>query len=424
MSNLKKKLDFITGKNRLKTDGSSGDEQSIPIKQKLEELVNKNLRNKSLKIKKERIYENIKFNNDFEIINYNYPMNSVFGKVTLSEWIGIGGSTISTIFNDPALEDLDPLKLLYFDTETTGLSGGTGTIPFMLGFGFVKDDSFEVKIFILNDPAREGLFLDEIDRFLDEMDISGVVTYNGKSFDYPLMETRYVLNRRKFPLLDFPHLDYLTPARMMWKNTFESRRLGYLGDILLNISRDDDVDGSLIPRLYFEYLRTGNFSMIENVVEHNALDIVGLSALLLLGCRYIDDISTTSEEGEILGVALLNEKSGVFTEAEKLYNYLNEHAVRTEIIAQSVKRLALIKKKKKLFEEAEDLWKTLSDYGDKLAFREMSIYLEHRKKDFTGALEFVQKGLDLSEISETQRSDFEKRFLRLKRKLAGITGEQ
>lgn len=423
MSDLKKKLDLITGKNRLKTDLLSDDEQSVSTRQKLEELVNKNLKNRSINTKKSA-YENIKFDNDFEIIYYNYPMNSVFGKVTLSEWSDTGGATISTIFSDPALGDIDPLKLLYFDTETTGLSGGTGTIPFMLGFGFVEGSSFEVRIFVLNDPARESLFLDEVDRFLEERDISGVVTYNGKSFDYPLMETRYILNRKKFPLLDFPHLDYLTPARMMWKNTFESRRLGYLGDILLNISRDDDVDGSLIPRLYFEYLRTGDFSMIEKVVEHNALDIVGLSALLLLGCRYIDDISTTSEEGEILGVALLNEKSGLFSEAEKFYNHLNKHAVREEIIAQSVKRLALIKKKKKLFAEAEDLWKTLSGYGDKLAFREMSIYLEHRKKDFTGALEFVQKGLELVEISEAQRNDFEKRLLRLKKKIAGITGGQ
>ncbi len=424
MSDLKKKLDFITGKNKKKPIESITDSQSLSTKQKLEELVNKNLKNRSLKIQEERTQENINFDNDFEVINYNYPMNSVFGKVTLSEWNDTVASTISIIFNDPELGDIDPLKLLYFDTETTGLSGGTGTIPFMLGFGFIEGNSFEVRIFVLNDPAREGLFLDEVDRFLDELDISGVVTYNGKSFDYPLMETRYVLNRKKFPLLDYPHLDYLTPARMIWKNTFESRKLGYLGDILLNISRDDDVDGSLIPRLYFEYLRSGNFSMIEQVVEHNALDIVGLSAMLLLGCRYVDDISRTSEEGEILGVALLNEKSGLFSNAEKFYNHLNKHAVRNEIIAQSVKRLALIKKKKKLFEEAEELWKTLSEHGDKLAFREMSIYLEHRKKDFAGAVEFVEKGLELAEISEAQRKDFEKRLSRLKRKIAGISGKQ
>ncbi len=424
MSDLKKKLDFIVGKKRINLNESVSDSQSLSTKLKLEELVNKNLKNRSLEKKEESPREKINFDSDYEVINYNYPLSSIFGKVTLSEWNEKRASTISTIFNDPELTKIDPLKLLYFDTETTGLSGGTGTIPFMLGFGFIDRNSFEVRIFILNDPAREGLFLDEVDRFLDELDIEGVVTYNGKSFDYPLMETRYVLNRKKFPLLDYPHLDFLPPARMIWKNTFESRKLGYLGDILLNISRDDDVDGSLIPRLYFEYLRSGNFSMIEKVVEHNALDIVGLSALLLLGCSYIDDISRTSEEGEMLGVALLNEKSGLFSDAEKLYNQINKHAVRDEIIAQSVKRLALIKKKRKLFEEAEELWKILSGYGDKLALREMSIYLEHKKKDFAGAVEFVQKGLELAEISETQRKDFEKRLARLKRKIAGISGGQ
>ncbi|MEN8221708.1 MAG: ribonuclease H-like domain-containing protein [Acidobacteriota bacterium] len=422
MSDLKNKLDFITGKKGLRENRSAGTGDGISTKQKLEELVNKNLKNKSLNIKKNTASENVSFDKDFEILEYNYPMSSVFGKVVLDEWSRIKNNIIPTIFNNRSFSNIDPLKLIYFDTETTGLSGGTGTIPFMLGFGYIEGDSFEVRIFVLNDPSKEGLFLDEIDSFLKTIDISGVVTYNGKSFDYPLMETRYVLNRKKFPLQNFPHLDFLSPARVIWKNTYESRKLGYLGDILLNISRADDIDGSFIPGLYFEYLRTGNFSMIEKVVEHNALDIVGLSALLLLGCKYVDDVSVVSDEGEVLGVALLNERSGLLPEAEKIYCHLNEHAQRDEIIAQSAKRLALIKKKKKLFDEAEDLWRLLSDQGDKLAFREMSVYLEHRKKDFSGALEFVERGLEQAEISDTQRKDFEKRIQRLKRKITGITG--
>ncbi len=423
MGDLKKKLDFITGIKEKGKNRSNVQSDELSTKQKLEDLVNKNLKNKSLNIKKRpKPSEKVNFNKDFEILDYNYPMNSVFGKVVLNEWLNIREKTISTIFNDWSFSDIDPLKLIYFDTETTGLSGGTGTIPFMLGFGYIEGDSFEVKIFVLNDPSKEGIFLDEIDSFLETLDISGVVTYNGKSFDYPLMEARYVLNRKKFPLQDFPHLDFLPPARVIWKNTYESRKLGYLGDILLNISRVDDIDGSFIPGIYFEYLRTGNFSMMEKVVEHNALDIVGLSALLLLGCKYVDDISMADDEGEVLGVALLNERSGLLPEAEKFYCNLNDIAERDEIITQAAKRLALIKKKKKLFDEAEDLWRLLSDQGDKLAFREMSVYLEHRKKDFSGALDFVERGLELIEISETQRKDFEKRVLRLKKKIIGISG--
>ncbi len=422
MGDLKKKLDFITGKSEQKYERSGRKGDDISTRRKLEELVNRNLKNKSLSIKRQTPLKNVGFDKDFEILDYSYPMSSVFGKVVLNEWIGVKKSVIPTIFNDSSFSDIDPLKLIYFDTETTGLSGGTGTIPFMLGLGYIDGDSFEVKIFVLNNPSKEGLFLEEIDLFLKTLDISGVVTYNGKSFDYPLMETRYVLNRKRFPLQDYHHLDFLSPARVIWKNTYESRKLGYLGDILLNISRADDIDGSFIPSLYFEYLRTGNFTMIEKVVEHNALDIVGLSALLLLGCKYVDDVSAASDEGEILGVALLNERSGLLSVAEKFYCHLNDTGERDEIIAQSAKRLALIKKKNKLFGEAEELWRQLSEQGDKLAFREMSVYLEHKKKDFSGALEFVERGLDLAEISDTQRKDFEKRILRLKRKIARITG--
>ncbi len=423
MGDLKKKLDFIN-KNIVKKNLNSDDvSDTLSTKQKLEELVNKNLKNRTLEIRERPVQKRKIFDKDYDIHDFVYPLESVFGKVTLSEWDGIKSETIATVFNNPQLKNIDPRKLLFFDTETTGLSGGTGTIPFMLGFGYIEDRLFKVKIFILNDPAREGFFLEEVDTFLSNLDISGVVTYNGKSFDYPLMETRYILNRKKFPLLVYDHLDYLFPARIIWRNTYESRKLGYLGDVLLNISREDDVDGSLIPRLYFEYLRTGNFSMIEKVVEHNALDIVGLSALLLLGCIYVEDYSRTTDEGEVFGVAQLNERIGILSKAEQHYQFLRKSCERKDIISQSVKRLANIKKKEKLFKEAEELWNILSDYGDEKAIKEMSIYLEHGKKDFSGALEFVRRGLEHSGLSGKQREDFEKRLYRLNKKIEKISYE-
>jgi len=423
MSNIKKKLDFIrTNIDRKKFDSNSITSK-LSTKQKLEELVNKNLKNRKLEIRERPVQKRKIFDNDHDIHDFIYPLEAVFGKVTLNEWDGIKSKTIATVFNNPQIKNIDPRKLLFFDTETTGLSGGTGTIPFMLGFGYIENRLFKVKIFILNDPAKEGFFLEEVDKFLHDLNISGVVTYNGKSFDYPLMETRYILNRKKFPLLAYNHLDFLFPARTIWRNTYESRKLGYLGDVLLNISREDDIDGSLIPRLYFEYLRTGDISMIEKVIEHNALDIVGLSALLLLGCKYVEDYSRTTDDGEILGVAQLNEKCGIFSEAEHQYQFLIKNCERENIVSPSLKKLANMKKKKKLFEEAKELWKALSDYGDGKAMKEMSMYLEHREKDFSSALRFVHKGLERSNISEKQREDFEKRLVRLQKKIKNLLVE-
>lgn len=391
----------------------------LSTKEKLEKLVKQNIREKSSEVtppsSREMVSEDLV--SGFIVREYSYPVDEAFGKVTLKEWDTVEPDLLSVLFNYPEISGIDPGNFLYFDTETTGLSGGTGTIPFMLGFGFFDEQVFRVKIFVLNDLNAEEEFLDEVDNFLNGNHFSATVTYNGKSFDFPLMETRYILNRKRFPLLKLPHLDFLQPARILWKNTYESRKLGFLGDILLNISRDDDIPGSLIPSLYFNYLRSGNFSLIENVIEHNAMDIVGLSALMLLGVKYLQDVSNTDDEGEILGVAQLYERSGELLKAEELYEFLKEKGSRGDIIFKAVKRLALIKKKSRLMNEAVDLWRTIEDSGDHFVLRELSIYFEHREKNFYKAVNIVQKGLELAEITEKQRKELNKRLIRLKQKI-------
>jgi uncharacterized protein YprB with RNaseH-like and TPR domain len=383
-------------------------------------LVNLNLKqDKIIKKKQTQIKET--FSDEPVIIrDFFYPITSQFGKIELSQWFTISSKSVAIISGDNDFLNLDPMKFLYFDTETTGISGGTGTIPFMLGFGFFENDFFKIKIFVLNDLYKEEKFLEEIDEFLESHNFSATVTYNGKCFDFPLMETRYILYRKRFSLLKIPHLDFLFPARTIWKNTFESRKLGYLGDVLLGISRDEDIDGSQIPALYFNYLRNNRFFLIEKVIEHNALDLVGLSSLLLLGLRYVEDISFTNDEGEIFGVAIFYEKYGDLEKANKLYEVLKDSASRKDIISNSIKRLSAIKKKKKLYIEAAELWKILSNYSDHTAYKELSIYYEHREKNYFKAIEFVERGLEKIDLTKTQKRDMEKRLKRLQRKIKAL----
>ncbi len=409
-----------TDKNIKKTWDSIKSEKGFSTKEKLEKLVNLNLKqDKIIKKKQTQIKESF-LDEPVILRDFSYPITSQFGKIELSQWFTISSKLVATISGDNDFLNLDPMKFLYFDTETTGISGGTGTIPFMLGFGFFENDSFKIKIFILNDLYREEKFLEEIDEFLESHNFSATVTYNGKCFDFPLMETRYILYRKRFPLLKIPHLDFLFPARTIWKNTFESRKLGYLGDVLLGISRDEDIDGSQIPALYFNYLRNNRFFLIEKVIEHNALDLVGLSSLLLLGLRYVEDISHTNDEGEIFGVAILYEKYGDLEKANKLYEVLKESALRKDIISNSIKRLSAIKKKKKLYIEAAELWKILSNYSDHTAYKELSIHYEHREKDYFKAIEFVERGLEKIDLTKTQKKDMEKRLKRLQRKIKAL----
>ncbi len=174
----------------------------------------------------------------------------------LGDWLSLQPGALEVIAGGGDFAAVDPRQAVFFDSETTGLAGGTGTVPFMLGFGYFSDLAFQVRIFVLLSLDREGEFLEAVARFLEESRFSAVVTYNGKAFDFPLLETRYILQRRRFPLKGLPHLDFLFPARTIWRNTFDSRKLGYLGEMLLGLSREDDIDGSDIPALYFSFLRS------------------------------------------------------------------------------------------------------------------------------------------------------------------------
>ena len=428
MSKLRNKLDSLN-KNKFKIKKrweSIDSQQELSPRQKLEKLVNLSLKREERAPERKPILQNDMYEeNDkgFIIREFFYPLNAVYGKFALAEWNNVVSDQLAIISGEEEFLKVSPMKLLFFDTETTGISGGAGTIPFMLGIGFFEEEQFRVKIFILNDLNREDEFLDELDRFLQSIEFSAAVTYNGKSYDFPLMEARYILQRKRFPLLKLPHLDFLFPARTLWKHTYESRKLGYLGDILLGISRDEDVESSQIPTIYFNYLRSRSFVLIQRIIDHNALDLLGLAGLLLLGIKYLEDISFTDDEGEILGTAKLYEKYGDFESADRLYNIIKQSAVREDVIEKAVKGLAIIMKKKKLYIEAAELWELLSTHSDRLALRELSIHLEHREKNYMKALEWVREGLKIIDLTETQRQDFEKRYKRLNRKIEALEKE-
>lgn len=421
MSKLKDRLDYLKKDGIKKRWEKLETHQGLSTKEKLDKLVKLSLKreDKRKEVVKAEI-DRPREEKAFILRDFSYPLNAVYGKLEFGDWQEVSPQKIAVIFGEEEFLRLSPLKLLFFDTETTGLSGGTGTIPFLLGFGFFEEDFFNVKIFVLNDLSREEEFLNEVDRFLESRDFCGVVTYNGKGYDFPVMETRYILYRKRFPLLTKPHLDFLFPARTLWKHTYESRNLGYLGDILLGLSRSEDIPSSQVPMLYFDYLRSNSFSQIEKVVEHNALDLIGLSALLLLGVKYVEDISFINDEGEMLGTAVLYEKYGDFEKANELYGIIQRSASRDDIISKAVKRKSIIIKKKKLYDEAKELWELLSSTQDRYAVRELSIHFEHREKNYFKALEFVRQGLEEVDLTESQRKDFEKRLERLNKKIEAL----
>ena len=170
-------------------------------------------------------------------------------------------------------------KLCFFDTETTGLAGGTGTRAFQIGVGDWFDGGFRVRQLTMTTLAAESAMLDEFARWLDENRI--LVSYNGRSYDAPLLATRYRLARRASPLDGLAHLDLLHPTRRRYRGRWENCRLATIEREVLGIVREDDLPGSEAPRAWLDYLRGGSARDLRRVGEHNTQDLCSLAGLLL-----------------------------------------------------------------------------------------------------------------------------------------------
>jgi len=164
--------------------------------------------------------------------------------------------------------------ILFLDTETTGLSGGTGTYVFLLGTAWIAEGELVLRQHLLTDLGAERAFVGALQAELDRF--RACASYNGKCFDLPLLRTRVIMALRSELSVDESHLDLLHPARRLWRDRFGSTSLRQLEDSVLDCGRTDDIPGSLIPERYFRYLREGHDGIIEPVLLHNARDIVSL----------------------------------------------------------------------------------------------------------------------------------------------------
>lgn len=229
---------------------------------------------------------------------------------------------IADLALDPALAGVDLSGVLFFDTETTGLAGGTGTLPFVVGMGWFEEERLRLCQLVLERPGREGPIL----AFLAERlaKASCLVTYNGKSFDWPLVRARFVMNRQPVPQA-LPHLDLLHCARRIFRHRPGGARLIQFESEVLGFRRVGDVPGSEIPELYFRYLRSGDGSLLEPVLTHNAHDLVLLAALLgELSRQY--DTQRAEDPRDGLGFATVAARAG---DAERALAFAQASALQS-----------------------------------------------------------------------------------------------
>jgi uncharacterized protein YprB with RNaseH-like and TPR domain len=317
-------------------------------------------------------------------------------------------------------------RLLYLDTETTGLAGGTGTYAFLVGVGFFDGDDFEVRQFFMRDLDEEPALLSALEEVFRRFD--GVVTYNGAGFDLPLLETRFVLGRRRFPDL-VPHVDLLGAARRLWSSRLADCRLGTVEQHVLRFRRDDDLPGALIPTVYFEYLRRKRPHELPRVFEHNRHDILSLAALT----GWVAEAVTHAPHPELEPAALAG--LGRMLEGSDperslaCYRMALDTGLPTPWRERLLLRLARQEKRLARWDEARALWEAVARSPrppfDPRPWEEIAKVHEHRRRDFQAARAVVEEALALARhhrASERVLAAFERRLERLGRRLGAAAG--
>jgi len=213
-----------------------------------------------------------------------------------------------------------PERWLFLDTETTGLAGGAGSFAFLVGVGFFDEAGFRLRQYFMRDPSEEAAMLEALRSDFGER--AGFVTYNGKTFDIPLLEMRYMIGRReRLPLGRWPQMDLLYLVRRLWKRQLPDCRLGTVERMVMQIERrEEDVPGAEIPGMYTQYLQTGQTGDMLRVLYHNEIDILSLVVLAaeVVSRHAVDDLKDLSGS-EALGLARWHLDGGRIPQAERAY---------------------------------------------------------------------------------------------------------
>ncbi|MFB9330445.1 ribonuclease H-like domain-containing protein [Paenibacillus aurantiacus] len=341
---------------------------------------------------------------------------------------------------DPDLVPMavEPERMLFLDLETTGLGVGTGNVPFMVGLGFIEGNAYVVQQMLIRHPAEERAML----RYLSEKlpTYSHLVTYNGRTFDWPVLAGRFILNGFRDFRWEPNHIDLLHPSRSIWRNTLVSCKLSHVEEERLGIEREDDVPGSMAPAIYFQFLADGNPKPLLGVFRHNEIDMVSLAALVirfghLLSGAMGGRLAYPEGAEEQLRTGLWLERMGQSAEAAALYaRFESSGKADPRLMLQLAER----DKKYGNWPRAVLLWQQVAAAMAEHALPsweahiELAMYHEHRTKQPQLALAFTESALELAHAryegtrldakSKAELDAIRKRMDRLRAKLAKLSG--
>lgn len=363
-----------------------------------------------------------------------WALDHLHGRLPLRDALALNGTAMSRLA--PGLCASDLLGAAFVDVETTGLTGGTGTYVFLVGIGTFEDGSFHLRQFFLAHLGGETAMMAAVSEILADCRV--IISFNGRRFDLPLLETRFTLSRLPRPTPGLAHLDLLYPTRHLYRRRLSSCRLASLETALLGVEREDDVPGWAIPGLYFDYLRQGRAEPLSTVFHHNTLDVLSLVALLgHLGRAAAKERPTSPHDCFALG--RWDELGGQPEDAARLYEAALNNGCEEELHTVIVRRLVRLYRH---LGRWNDLSRRLGDEvrADKApcwkleALVELAKLKEHRWRDYSGAEGLTRQALALVEVtalrgevpttSLLQREALEHRLWRLRRRLASKASAQ
>jgi len=281
-----------------------------------------------------------------------------------------------------------------------GLAGGTGTYAFLIGVGNIEPAGFRLRQFFMRDYGEEASLLRRLSEHLAQFDV--LITYNGKTYDQPLLETRFRMARARHPFERMAHLDLLFGARRLWKLRLESCRLVELENRILGVERQGDLPGEMIPYYYFEYLRTQQAFKLVPIFHHNAIDILSLACLTaIVPFAFRSPEETAFRHGaDVIGLARWVLQAGRHEEALRLLRRAVDLGLPDDLLFRTLWDIGTLEKRLGRSDAALALFTDLATSRNPYrarALRELAIYYEHRERNYAMALEMTHSALALED---------------------------
>jgi uncharacterized protein YprB with RNaseH-like and TPR domain len=332
------------------------------------------------------------------VVEQRFELEHTHGTLPLGKTLDVAPALLARLGREAALAAIDLRRVVFLDTETTGLAGGTGTVAFLVGMGHFLDGHFRLRQYFLEDLDQEEAMIRALTDYL--ADFQGVVTFNGKTFDMPLLHTRVRMTRTRRGLSDLAHLDLLHPARRLYRDRIPSCRLQELERQFLGLERVEDIPGWEIPSVYFRYVRSRRFRALLPVFEHNALDVLSL-VTLAAHLAHVWRGDGLRDAGDRLALARACEQDGDLEQALEHYDAALLCAdLRPVERDECERRLSLLYKRLGRMDDALAVWYRVANRADNRALYplvEIAKHCERVTKDYAAARAACERALALIE---------------------------